>query len=501
MGRTVAVLGLTLVLASCGQEQQAPEPSAPEPVSEVVEPVVEESPVVTTNSFGGLRRTSSYSDGGFVNPPAEYWRRSVQSGIAAPPVVHEGSVLVATVSGQILSIHSGSGAVGWVYAVGEAVAVPPVAAADAVYAVDVRGGVHAIDAMTGLSKWVRDVDGSVATSPGVTRNRLFVVSESSLTVFDRESGEIERTFPVEGARNFAVDGGVTYLALTEGTVLAVVDGEELWRATTGSRWRAGPILLDDTLLVASADGRIVAFSRDDGGVTSTTEKPVDVVPNGIAAADLMVAASADGLLRAYSPGDLTVRWSYRGVSGFVGAPSIVGSVVYAVSYLGEVAAVSAADGVPLFSFDTGTRAVGSVIPTEEGILVSGEDGTFVLLAPGNDREQPAGPSQDTGGVVRLPVGESLTREVPSERDLFLFAPGRDGTYQIRLPDQASVEMVVDLYDSDGVQIASNLDKVALESTLTHRLTAGEEYLLEAYPVRDGLSGRRYSIEVSSLRQD
>lgn len=464
-------------------------------------PVVEDPPVVTTNSLGGLRRTGSYSAGGFLRPPVEHWRRQIQSGIAAPPIVHEGAVLVGTVGGRILSLHGGSGAVGWEYSVGETIAATPVAAADTVYVVDVLGRLHAIDAMTGRSRWTRDVQGSVATSPGVTRNRIFVLSDSAMTVFDRESGDIERTLPVHDARSFAVDGGVAYLALSGGTVLAFADGEELWRAETGAQWRAGPVVLDETLLLAASDGRLVALSRADGSAVGEAEESVDVVPNGVAAADLVYAAASDGLLRAYSVEDLTAKWSFRGLTGYVGPPTIAGSVVYAVSYLGEVTAVDAADGTHVFAFDTGIRAVGHVVPTEKGIFVAGEDGGLALLAPGNELDQPADPRREAGDVVRIPVGETVTRPVPSDRDILLFAPDRNGTYQVSLPDQSSVEMVVDLYDSDGVKITSNLDKVSLEATLTHRLDSGEEYVLEVYPVRDGLSGLSYSIEISVLRRE
>jgi hypothetical protein len=104
-------------------------------------------------------------------------------------------------------------------------------------------------------------------------------------------------------------------------------------------------------------------------------------------------------------------------------------------------------------------------------------------------------------VLPVTVGRELRRPVPESRDLLILEAPRDGTYEFALPLQSTVEMVVDVYDSEGIEIASNLDKVSLAASFTHRLSADEEYLLEVYPVRADLVGQEYALAVTLLRAE
>ena len=503
MGRRAIVAAAATTLAffaACAPEPEPPAPVETEPAPTVEQPRTDVPTVVTSNYLGDLRRTASYSVSGFSRPPVVYGRTALPGAVIASSVAHEGNVLAATVSGQLLSIHAGTGVIGWSYEVGESVAATPVAAADSAYVLDVGGTVHAVDAATGRQRWTRSLGAIVSAAPGITRSRLFVLSSEALVLIDRESGEIETTVPISDGQSFAVARGIAFVARRDGSIVAVdtADGGRHWTAAGPERLRAGPVVIDGAVFVGFAGGIIHRLDGETGEVAAEATLGSGATPVGIAAGTQIYVADVRGSVYALSPEDLTELWSYEGTIGYSGPPSVVDGLVYLATDLGEVLALSP-DGRVVFSDDVGAGLVGGLLPVQDGLIALGERGELILLGPGGEVAAQPESREETGDFVGLRVDEAVTRPVPSSQDLYIFSPPQDGTYQLVLPDQESVEMVVDLYDSDGVELQSNLDKVSLAPTLTVRLEGEARYIIEAYPVRDGLAGRTYTIQVTLLR--
>jgi outer membrane protein assembly factor BamB len=413
---------------------------------------------------------------------------------------------IGTIGGQVVRLHAGSGTIEWTYPVGDSIASSPVVAEDTVYVFDVTGKLHTIDRNTGTGEWSQTVAGPISYSPGITRNALYVLSDSGLlSVIDRETRSLELELEVGGAAvaAFAVDGGTIYHTDGSTTVVArsSADGSELFRNNGATALRAGPVVAEDYIVLAYADGTIALVDRVTGDIVRETAGPSGISPGGLAMADDLFVTTVDGAVHAYSLPDLTAIWRHEGPSGYPGPVSVAGGLVYALSGMGELYCIDATDGVELYRFDTGVRTSAPATPIDAGVLVVGETGSVQLLVPGGGETPQPVDESESGGITQIELGTALTRPVPQDRDLLIFAPERTGTYEIRLPSQGDVEMIVDVFDSQGAQVASNLDKVSLDSTFAYRFQGDQEYLFQVQPVREGLAGQTYTMEVHLLRDE
>lgn len=494
------VPAIALLLISCDpQVEQDNEPS-PAVLEEQLPPPAQPAPIRTANALGGLERTSYYNVRGITVIPKEVWRYELGASILNAPLVDGGTVVAATATGALVSIHAG--AVEWVYRAGEAIVAPPVAAGDSVYVVDIAGAVHAVERSSGAAQWTVRLTGPVSMAPGVTREALYALSDGGvLYVLERETGKVR--IEVETVRNagFAVNGGVVYLAGADGSVVArsASDGGLIWQHGRDVSLRAGPVVVDEWVVVAFSDGVVQLLDKLSGTVSAEIDNAGDVSPYGLAAGESLYVATTDGRLHSYSLPGLRASWTYHAVSGYTGPVGVSREVVYAVTDFGDLSGISIPDGTELFRYDTGLKAIGPPTPVDGGILIAGEDGLVVRLEPGDLDVAP--PEQAAAGIVRVSTDQPVTRPVPGERDILVFTPERGGTYEIRLPNQGEVEMIVDVFDEDGAELGSNLDKVSLDSNLSVRMQAGTNHILEVYPVRTGMTEHTYTLKVVLLRDE
>ena len=161
-----------------------------------------------------------------VNEPRILWQVDLDAGSAASPLVHDGEVFVAARDGRI----------------------------------------RALDANSGRENWSLQLDAGIAWTPTIADGTLYVVSEngvlSAVRLDDRSivwtaTGFTDVTTP-------AVVGDLV-LAGAPGEVvaLAVDDGEERWRQTTGGSDR---VATDGSVAYVGGDGSgmVTALAVSDG---------------------------------------------------------------------------------------------------------------------------------------------------------------------------------------------------------------------------------------------
>ncbi len=153
----------------------------------------------------------------------------------------------------------------------------------------------------------------------------------------------------------AIDGDSLFVADHGGAVerLALADGKRLWRTRTGASISAGPGTGEGLVLVGSSDGELLALDREDGSERWRVAVSSEVLSVPRIAYDVVVVQTVDGNLAGYSASDGSRLWVFdrtvpvltlRGTS----TPLIIDNVVLAGFATGKLAALDITSGRQLW---------------------------------------------------------------------------------------------------------------------------------------------------------
>ena len=195
-----------------------------------------------------------------------------------------GEVVIAPYSsGEIVALRSQNGTVLWSDSLTRAggltplstindIAASPVILGDAVYAMSHSGSMAAFDIRTGERVWEQPAGG--LNAPTIAGENLFLVTvNAELVAIDRNSGEVRwltqlQQFRNERKRKHRVSwagpilaGDRLVLASSEGE-LALYDpanGARLGDRNLGDSVYIAPVIADETVLVLTDEGRLIAL--------------------------------------------------------------------------------------------------------------------------------------------------------------------------------------------------------------------------------------------------
>lgn len=273
-----------------------------------------------------------------------------------------------------------------------------------VYAADLEQ-VRAFDAESGASLWnfpgeSGDSYGSfyqIAVQPG---EMLFVTSQErgGGGLFSQPEGML-RAISIDGERvvwsftdtrdqyaaRGAVGDGILVIGNGDGNVYGIraEDGSSAWTFETGGRVWAPPLIISDTVYIASMDHHLYALDLATGEEVweepfeaegAMTAQPLDL-------GDRLCLGAFDSVLYALNSEDASLDWRFEGENWFWGSPTSDGDTVYAVDVDGGVYAVDAESGSekwhePLLDV---TRAGPVLGPEGEVLLVGTNSGDIYGL--------------------------------------------------------------------------------------------------------------------------
>lgn len=208
-----------------------------------------------------------------------------QLGIGQRPVVADGRVYAAAVSGGVQAIDLQTGQRLWNYETDARLSGGPGVGEGLVVVGGLDGEVIALDATTGAERWQAKVTNEVLAAPAIGEGLVFVRSnDGRVTAFDAASGERRwfwnRDLPLLSVRGNAAPvlaPGRVFVASDDGTLaaLSVTDGAPLWVqpvAQPEGRTELDrmadvdgtPVLEDTTLYATSFKGRTMAIDGPSG---------------------------------------------------------------------------------------------------------------------------------------------------------------------------------------------------------------------------------------------
>ena len=199
--------------------------------------------------------------------PAEDNLQPVVGGV----VVALGKVYFGSSDGKVYALDAGNGNKEWEFQTGDKIWSTPVIDGETIYISSFDKKVYALDATTGEKKWETiEAGGAVVSPPLVYKNTVYFGSfDRYLYAVDATDGNLKWKSEVEAGKWFwakpVIYNNTIYAPSLDGKiyVLDIENGHELIDAIDlGSPVSSSPVLVDDSIIIASGEGRV--FSLDTG---------------------------------------------------------------------------------------------------------------------------------------------------------------------------------------------------------------------------------------------
>lgn len=239
--------------------------------------------------------------------PTALWTNteSAADKIVAPPLQVGDQVFVGTADNHLLALDATNGTELWDYETGHAIWGQPVYRDGVLYIASMDWSVYALDAATGALVWQTELGGALPSRPVLGDELLYVSSfDGNVHALEIATGEVQWSAPatdwVWGAA--ALDNGTIYYSDIAGNIYAAdaQTGEQLWTKATDVRIQTNPVVVGDTLYIASQTngetpaGVLTAYSTADGTQlwTQPTAAPLLATPV-VVGDDTIVVGSQD----------------------------------------------------------------------------------------------------------------------------------------------------------------------------------------------------------------
>lgn len=186
----------------------------------------------------------------------------------------------------------------------------------------------------------------------------------------------------------AVEPDVLVTADISGDVYALepATGKRLWKAATGARVISGPSVSGDLVLLGTQDAEVIALKRSDGSLVWKAKVSSEVLAPPVGSGNIVIARCGDGKIFGLSVGGGARLWSFdRSVPPLVlrgmSAPAIDGNAVFAGLDNGRAVGLKLDSGELLWeqvvSAASGRSELERIVDVDADLLVA-NDGVFAV---------------------------------------------------------------------------------------------------------------------------
>ncbi len=227
----------------------------------------------------------------------------------------------------------------------------------------------------------------LVTSYERTGGGLFARSQGVLRALSLNGGQLAWPQSFTAGGEFIAPGaagdGIFVIGNSDGNVYAlrIEDGTLVWRYPTKNRVWATPLIISDTVYIASLDHHLYALDLQTGALRWQFQANGAMADRPLVLTDTLYIGSFDHNLYALRRTDGTEIWRFTGANWFWGTPTSDGARLYAADVDGNVYALDAATGQEIWrSRVSGTVRLGPALsPDGKRLLVASENGTLFGL--------------------------------------------------------------------------------------------------------------------------
>lgn len=197
------------------------------------------------------------------------WSIQLDEALSAPISWHAGWLLLPTAAGELIALRAEDGVVVWRQALGSAVRGRPGGDATSPLVASLDDGrVVALDPATGRQSWTQTVGGGLS-DPYVSGGRVYVGSTANrFYALDASTGRIDWRWRTGGDVTGAAGGDEDriYFASLDNVLRAVArrSGNQEWRKNLTTRPAMGPVVADQTVVVAGIAPELRGFGALEG---------------------------------------------------------------------------------------------------------------------------------------------------------------------------------------------------------------------------------------------
>ncbi|MFH1829735.1 MAG: PQQ-binding-like beta-propeller repeat protein [Pseudomonadota bacterium] len=275
------------------------------------------------------------------------------------PLIADGRLYVGVDAGVFYAFDVNRGKKLWKFKTKGSVQSKAAFSNGTVYFGDAKGVLYALDAFDGTVKWESQLDTEILAAPLILGSRLYIPSMSGrLYALDTATGvEYWHTPPNEREFGFSVRRcatpvagfGFIYQGTSTGDVRAIsqADGHIAWVSKLGSRQSqiydvdSTPLLHENTLYVASADGFLYSLDPTNGSVhwASDAGGVGDIIHR-----DGRLYSTGGGNLYALDPATGLIFWSQDFEKPAVSSPAAGNGFITVVSTIDKIYVVESETG-------------------------------------------------------------------------------------------------------------------------------------------------------------
>jgi outer membrane protein assembly factor BamB len=277
------------------------------------------------------------------------WVYNGASSVVGQPTILDGKVIFAQAEGTITALSLSNGEELWRYTppenyASETLVDGTTAGDDKVFFSKGDGKMVALSSANGNPLWTYDTEQGLRNAPYFANGLVFLGEQSGIfSAVNPATGKRDWGGGAGGAVNTPVaDGSNVYFSSWDGSVHAVkIQGViPQWKADVGDPITTRPCVEGDRVFVGTANGKVVALSKDKGGILWTFETGGGtVVGTPIAAEGLVFIGGGQGTLFALDGSSGAVRFTFVTEGGINGTPAFSGGVLFLGSADGKFYAI------------------------------------------------------------------------------------------------------------------------------------------------------------------
>lgn len=341
------------------------------------------------------------------------WRFQTEGAIRADAVVTEKTVYVASTDGRLYAVSKQDGKRLWEFETGGALAGEPVVAGNMVIVASRDNRVYAVNRRTGRLRWSFSMQPDQLTTkadwkyftaaPVVAQGSVYIGSGGgTLYVLDQHTGRLQWKFRTQGQIRAAalVHEGKVYQPSNDGVVyvLDAANGALQWTFETDGyalnpddygydrkSIYASPLLVGNTLVIASRDGHVYAVDVITRSLTwKRTFGSAWAMTTAVDDSTVYVGWSSNNLFSALDLVSGEARWQFYAGSHNYTTALINGQSVYFGSADGQLYQLDKASGTEIRRYTIGQEIYSSPVYDEDTrtIFLGSDDGNLYALVEG-----------------------------------------------------------------------------------------------------------------------